>query len=353
MTSARVLRYLLEKKLNTNLIDQYYDKLPALDEIRISDQTNLKVSCIQREVILVKDIKDYLDMANSFVKIAVKEGSDLVVFPEYNFFDLFGLIPGTKKINNYINKKNTSSDLTDKNGTAEFKGRNYLKNILAVTAKPISKAIRKIYSQLANHYGIYIYTGTFIENRGGVLYNTGSLFDNKGNLIGNQDKIHLTEFEEQIGITRANQLNIHNLPWGKLAFPICMDATYYETFQIAKEYEADFVIVPIANMEEYSMWRALRGVWPRVQESYVYGLKSSLNGWIFGVHFTGKAGIFAPLSITAKKDGVIALAPNYEGNYVVTSELVLSNLYEARENDEYFGDKNHCFEKEYIKNTYL
>jgi hypothetical protein len=94
----------------------------------------------------------------------------------------------------------------------------------------------------------------------------------------------------------------------------------------------------------HSLWRALRGIWPRVQESYVYGLKASLNGWIAGMHFTGKAGIFAPIGITPHKNGVIALAPQHEGNYLITACLDIQKLYEERSKAEYYGDKNYVFE---------
>jgi hypothetical protein len=89
-----------------------------------------------------------------------------------------------------------------------------------------------------------------------------------------------------------------------------------------------------------------------VQESYLYGLKSSLNGWIAGMHFTGKAGIFAPLLMTEKKDGILSLSPSYEGNHLITADINIKRLYEAREKAEYHGDRNLGFEKKYIERTY-
>ena len=131
-----------------------------------------------------------------------------------------------------------------------------------------------------------------------------------------------------------------------------MDATYFETFRIAREIGADMVILPIANLEEYTVWKAQRGIWPRVQESYLYGLKSSLNGWIAGMHLTGKAGVFAPLLMTERKDGILSLSPSYEGNHLITANLNLKRLYEVREKAEYQEDKNAEFEKKYIERTY-
>ena len=89
-----------------------------------------------------------------------------------------------------------------------------------------------------------------------------------------------------------------------------------------------------------------------MQESYLYGLKSSLNGWIAGMHFTGKAGIFAPLSMTEGKDGILSLSPSYEGNHLITANINIKRLYEAREKAEYQEDKNTDFEEKYIERTY-
>ncbi|MEA2020978.1 MAG: nitrilase, partial [Candidatus Caldatribacteriota bacterium] len=123
-------------------------------------------------------------------------------------------------------------------------------------------------------------------------------------------------------------------------------------FRIAREMEVDIVILPIANLEEYNKRKALRGIWPRVQESYLFGLKSSLNGWMAGMHFTGHSGIFAPLSITEKGDGVLSISSFYEGNCLVTSNINIKKLHKAREKAAYHEDKNIEFEKNYIKKTY-
>lgn len=140
---------------------------------------------------------------------------------------------------------------------------------------------------------------------------------------------------------------------GKVVFPVCMDATYFETFIMAAQKGAEIVILPIANMEEYNLWRALRGIWARVQESYVYGAKASLNGWIGGIHFTGKAGIFAPIDITENEDGIIAISPHYEGDCITTAYLDIQKLYETRKKAEYYGDVNKEFERDYYDKVYM
>jgi len=345
------------KKISLERIEKHCKQL-RIERRRLSEDINLeniRVSCVQRQIHPVKSIEKYIDILCGFVDQAAKEGSHLIIFPEYNFFDLFGLIPGFNFLNQILNKKaiKNKDEEKDREEESHLKGNNhFLTTIFKGVANPIEAGIKRIVSLLAKEYGIYIYTGSYILKEKEEIYNAGSLFDPDGNLIGTQKKMHLTDFEVKLGIRRYNKMEVYSLPFGKVVCPICMDATYFETFRIAREIGADMVILPIANLEEYTVWKALRGIWPRVQESYLYGLKSSLNGWIAGMHFTGKAGVFAPLLMTEGKDGVLSLSPSYEGNHLITANLNIKRLYEAREKAEYHEDKNAEFEKKYVERTY-
>ena len=349
------------KKISLERIEKYCQQL-RIERRRLSeniDPENIRVSCVQRQIHPVNSIERYIDMLCGFVDQASKSNSHLIIFPEYNFFDLFGLIPGFNFLNQILNKraikaKDRAKEKEKERGEESYlKGDNhFLTTVFKGIAKPIEAGIKRIFSLLAKEYGIYIYTGSYILKEREDIYNAGSLFDPDGNLIGTQKKMHLTDFEVKLGIKRASKMEVYSLPFGKVVCPICMDATYFETFRIAREIGADMVILPIANLEEYSTWKALRGIWPRVQESYLYGLKSSLNGWIAGIHFTGKAGIFAPLLMTEAKDGILSLSPSYEGNHLITANINIKKLYEAREKAEYQEDKNIEFEEKYIERTY-
>lgn len=341
------------KKISLERIEKYCQQL-RIERRRFSediDPENIRVSCVQKQIHPVNSIERYIDILCGFIEQALKEDSHLIIFPEYNFFDLFGLIPGFSFLNQILNKKEMKNK--DEEKESDLKGNNnFLTTIFKGVAKPIEAGIKRIFSLLAKEYEIYIYSGSYILKEKGAIYNAGTLFDPEGNLIGTQKKMHLTDFEVKIGIKRASKMEVYSLPFGNVVCPICMDATYFETFRIAREIGADMVILPIANLEEYSTWKALRGIWPRVQESYLYGLKSSLNGWIAGMHFTGKAGIFAPLLMTEGRDGILSLSPTYEGNHLITANINIKRLHEAREKVEYQEDKNTEFEEKYIEKTY-
>jgi predicted amidohydrolase len=240
-----------ERKISLERIERYYkqlriEKRKFLEDI---DPENIRVSCVQRQIQPVENIEEYIDMLCGFIDQAVKEGSHLIIFPEYNFFDLFGLIPGFNFLNQILNKKaiKGKDKVKDKEKEKEshLKGSNhFLTTILKGIAKPVEVGIKRIIALLAKGYGIYIYTGSYILKEKEAIYNAGSLFGSNGNLIGTQKKIHLTDFEVKLGIKRSNKMEVYSLPFGKVVCPICMDATYFETFRIAREIGADMVILP-------------------------------------------------------------------------------------------------------------
>ena len=95
------------KKISSERIEKYFQQL-RIERRRISENIgskNIRVSCVQRQIHLVNSMERYIDMLCGFIDQAVKEDSHLIVFPEYNFFDRFGLIPGFCCLNQVLNKR--------------------------------------------------------------------------------------------------------------------------------------------------------------------------------------------------------------------------------------------------------
>jgi predicted amidohydrolase len=129
----------------------------------------------------------------------------------------------------------------------------------------------------------------------------------------------------------GQELEVYRTGIGSLAFPICMDATFFETFCIAEDKGAEIVMIPIANPDpDYNYWTAMRGIWSRIQESNLYGVKSAMVRSFLGFKLTGQAGFYAPLELTENKDGVIAEAVSFDQEEIVLAELDLQRLGEYR-----------------------
>lgn len=310
----------------------------------------IRAAAVQRNICPVKSAEKYTEVMEGFVKTAAAQGCDIIAFPEYNFFDLLGVIPGFASLNRYLNKKAVKPMQGGKASSMNPKG---LYPLFCSISVPIQNTIEQLMCGLASKYHIYIYTGSYFIKEKAKLFNGGAFISREGKILVRQNKLHLTDFEEKLGIKRGKELKVIHLDIGNIAFPVCMDATYYETFNMVRGKDCDIVVLPIANNEEYGLYRALRGIWPRVQESHVYGVKASLNGWFCGLHFTGKAGIFAPIAITSGKDGIVSISKNFEGDSLIVGDISLGLLYKERRDDEYYGDNNPEFEKDFYLNTYV
>ncbi|MFO7635876.1 MAG: nitrilase-related carbon-nitrogen hydrolase [Clostridia bacterium] len=300
---------------------------------------HLRISMVQRSIRPVRSIRGYRRMAEAFVAQASGEGSKLVAFPEYNFLDLYGLLPGFRILEKHLG--------AGKGGSGA--GEGFPGAVFRLPANLFRRIMDRTFSRLAKKYGMYVYAGTHVLLERKKMFNAGSLYDPGGKCIGTQKKLHLTDFEAGCGFFEGDRLEVYQIEGIKLAIPICMDATYFETFSVAVKKGCTLVVVPIANNEEYSVTRSCRGVYTRTGETMVYGAKSALTGTIAGMRFTGKAGVFSPF---VHDSGVLALAGEHEGDELVTADLDMELLLKEEKAVEYGMDKNASYEAGYEQRVY-
>ncbi|CAA7602664.1 Carbon-nitrogen hydrolase domain protein [Acididesulfobacillus acetoxydans] len=364
----KILQKHLGKKGDAARIRSYIRSKNIVNSGNLSsvDPKKIVVAVVQEEIAIMQNYKEYVDMMYGFTKEAADRGAQLISFPEENGTLVLGMLPFIKLILKImqINKdkadvKNTLENKAVSNTEAAHQSRHdaQKKNtgidpayIFSFLTPFISSVFETTFSELARSFGIYIMAGSVIIEDKGKLVNRAYLFGPDGEVVGTQDKAHLVELEMDLGLAAADRLQVFDTKVGKVAFPVCMDATYFETFKILKQQGAQIVIIPIANMEDYNYYLALRGIWPRVQESAVYGLKSSLVGELYGIKFTGKAGLFAPLRLTPARDGVIAEAASFDRSELICASINLTLLDSY--SDPYFSDQNPELYKKYLPYVY-
>lgn len=345
----------IKKKLHTEQIESAFEAISKQDDVSLYiNKIETRVAAVQRAIKPIKTIDDYITDLYQLVKNAAEQHAYYVIFPEYIFFDLFHLLPGLTVVDCVLNRQAMrKTNQVVHEGNVHLQSNKTLRKLFSIVAQPTEQALLTIMKKLAKHFNMYIYTGTYIHKEENEMYNRGTFINPDGDVLIHQDKVHLTDFEASIGLSRGNRFDIIELPIGKVAVPICMDASYFETFKLVASLQAEIVMIPIANNEGYSKWRAMRGIWGRVQEAYVFGVKSSLNGYLGGMQFTGKAGIFAPCEMTEQWNGILQIAPEPIGEYIVVEDLDVAKLYKAREDAPYFGDQNENFERNLYEKTYL
>lgn len=333
-------------KTRSSRIKKYLDKMEIsyVNQQKFPDCGNIKIASAQVRLKTFSEPLEYVKTMSRLVKQAYCEGAQIIVFPEYNFLQLLGMLPGIDKV---APKNNTS----EKFNGFHLEGVNILDVLRFLT--PVMKTIfTTTYSELARRFGIYIITGSvLLSEEDGNVYSVAMLYDDKGRLVGQQKKLHLMPVEAEMGINYGQEIRVFDTRLGKIAFPICMDATYFETFRMLELMGTDIVFLPIAD-SDYNEWKALRGIWPRVQESSVYGVKSALVGEILGMDFAGKSGIYAPMELTKNKDGIVVEAESIDKEELVIGEVCLNKLYEFRRQKHTIGDRNLKLYEHYFPKLY-
>ena len=319
--------------------------LPGPREPTPPDRKRIRAAALQVELKLVKSPLEYADEMHRRVREAVERGASLVVFPEYNHLPLLGLLPGIEKMEEAY--REMEEGRVNGAGGEDIS----LTEVFRYITPAVKPLIHTIFSKLASAYGLHIMAGSYTLANNGDVINRSYLYGPAGELIGNQDKVHLLPVEAEWRLKRGSAFSVFDTPLGRLALPICMDATYFETFRILEHNNADIVLLPIADMQEYNYWLALRGIWPRVQESPVYGIKSALVGSIAGLKFTGRAGIFAPLEITPGRNGVLAEVEPHDREAIAVADLNLETLADLRRNHPW-RDTNPALYRRYFPAIY-
>lgn len=312
-----VRRTLAEKHITPS---QATDGLP--DSGRPS---KIRVAAVQMKLELIQHdhARAYAENVYRLVKEAVDQGAQLVVFPEDSGVPLTGLIPGLED----LAAQGLDSAVKEVSG-----GETKLADIFHLLSPAVKRIYETTFSTLARSFRVYIISGSaYLEDDDSKMRNISYFFDPHGSIIARQRKLHLLPLEAEWGFEPGLRLEVPDTPLGKIAFPICMDATYFETFRIAQLRGADIVIIPAANNEEYSFWRAMRGIWPRVQESQVIGVSTHAVGNLLGIPFTGKSGLLGPIELTPSEDGYFAKADTFDKEEVVVGDLDLDALYQFRD----------------------
>ncbi|MGE5592085.1 MAG: nitrilase-related carbon-nitrogen hydrolase [Betaproteobacteria bacterium] len=285
--------------------------------------SKVRVAAVQMRLDLIKDARSYAEKIYGLTKSAVDQGAQLVVFPEDSGTPLVGLLPGIDK----LAAKGIDAAVADMAG-----GDVEVSEVFRVISPAVKRIYETTFSTLARAFRVYIITGSaFLEDDDGKMRVIGYFYGPDGELIARQRKLHLVPMEAAWGFEPGSDLEVVDTPLGRIAFPICMDATYFETFRIARLRGADIVVIPSANNEEYLFWRTMRGIWPRVQESQVLGVSAAAVGSLLGIPFTGRSGLLAPLEMTPSGDGWLARAASFDQEEVVVGDLDLDALHRFRD----------------------
>lgn len=282
-----------------------------------------RAAAVQLEWHVCETAEEYADLMYDRVRAAVQEGAELVAFPEDTGSLLVGVIPGIGAL---------LRDTPVQEALRQIGGDMQVADVFRILGRATRRIYETTFQTLAQGFGVHIAAGSaMLPQPDSRVFNVGHMFTPDGDVL-RQDKCHLLPVEQDWGLSPGEDLSVWDTALGRIGMPVCMDATFYETFRILRLQGADVAVVPIGDPEyPYSHWKAMRGIWPRVQESQIFGVQAALVGDVMGMRLTGRSGIFAPLELTPDRDGILAIAEAAEGEVLVTADLDIMALRQFRQ----------------------
>src|SRR5581483_3382532 len=198
-----------------------------------SPSSVLSVAAAQMRFEFVENGAQYAKKIYALAAQAAQQGAQLVAFPEYAWTPLIGMLPNIRAL-----ERNTGGGLQ---GAASTGGAS-LRDILLLVAPHVERAFAAAGSAVARALKIYLMNGsTVARDANGKLFNVAYLFAPDGSLLGTQKKLHPFTSERE-WLTAGSELNVFDIGSTRVATPVCMDFTYWETTRLAWQRGAEILI---------------------------------------------------------------------------------------------------------------
>lgn len=162
-------------------------------------------------------------------------------------------------------------------------------------AETIDGPTPSLMKSLANKMGIFLHTGSFVEEDNGQYYNTSLLLSPKGEILGKYRKIHLFGFnsqETQI-LSPGETVVVVETPFGKMGMATCFDLRFPELFRAMVDRGAQCFLVcsawPYPRIEPWIMLNRVRAL-----ENQAYLISANSCGINCGSQFVGHSMVIDP-----------------------------------------------------------
>jgi predicted amidohydrolase len=243
----------------------------------------LKVASAQYPIGQPASLADWEAKIASWVESGARTGAELLVFPEYAAIEQAAAL-GAEVYN----------DLTTT-----------LERVAALAEERVA-----LHAALAKKHGVHILVGSGPAKHGdGRFVNAAQLVTPSGK-VGVQEKLIMTPFEHNWGVTAGSPLRVFDTELGKLAILICYDSEFPLLARAAVEGGADAILVPSCTERVSGYHRVRTGSQARALENTIVTVQSPTVGdapWSPAVDFNvGAAGIYVPPEQGVSDTGVLA-----------------------------------------------
>ncbi len=220
--------------------------------------------------------------AAKWVAGGASSGAKLLVFPEYGALEI-AATAGAE----------TMADL----------GRT-----LAAVADRAEDAAQ-VWRELAAAYGVFILAPSGPERRGGGYVNAARMYGPEGG-EGVQEKLILTPFEHDWGMSPGRGQRVFDMPLGKVGVAICYDCEFPLLVRALVDAGAEILLVPSCTENMSGFHRVRNSAAARALESQIVAVTSPTVGeaaWSPAVdRNSGAAAVLVPPDIELSMNGITA-----------------------------------------------
>jgi predicted amidohydrolase len=306
---------------------------------------NTIVACVQQRMGIMATHDEFESQARRFLHQAQAKGAQLVIFPELAGLMLAPpLISGLKL--GFIKRADEGSrptagvlsrGLGRVSGAAAGMLGGGLQGSLVRLLDKRSDALQDVYfetfGKLAQEYRTAILGGSLylVDQETGTLRNRAYLFDVSGEILGFQDKLNLAPDEESLA-TPGSDLSILETPFGRMGVLIGRDLLYPELARLLALQGAEFLAGVVAGPGAAQSAVLRQALAMRVEENQIFGGVSFLLGKNYlgdenREAYFGQSALLAPVSMTAKGDGVLVQAGTNRTEALIATELDAEGLH--------------------------
>ena len=276
----------------------------------MSQRNTLKVAVAQYPIDQPATLDVWRDKIARWVAEGAATGAEVLVFPEYAAIEQAAALGETV--------------YGDLEATLE-----------AVAELEASRVA--LHSELAARHNVYILVGSGPSRQGeGRYVNAAQLVTPKGS-IGVQEKLIMTPFETDWGISAGAQALVFDTPLGLIAINICYDSEFPLLARAMAEAGTELLLVPSCTERLSGYHRVRTGSRARALENQIAAVVSPTVGealWSPAVdHNTGSAGIYVPAEQTISDTGVLAQGTLNAAEWVA-AEVDLARLRHLRTSGE-------------------
>ncbi|MBV8964077.1 MAG: carbon-nitrogen hydrolase family protein [Hyphomicrobiales bacterium] len=277
----------------------------------------LTIAAAQYPIDWLESFSAFEAKLSRWVEDGVRQGAELLVFPEYAGLEL--------------------ASLSGREAAGDLK-----RSIAAVsTHLPQADAA---HAHLAHRHGVSILAGSAPErNADGSVRNVARLFTPDG-ACGRQEKMMMTRFErEQWGVSGGSELSVFDIGPARIGIAICYDVEFPLIARALAKAGAEVILAPSCTDTVHGYWRVRVGAQARALENQCVVVQAPLVGavdWSPAVDINrGAAGVFGPPDLGFPEDGVIAQGEMDEPCFV-TARLDLDAVARVRAEGQVFNHRH-------------